>query len=142
MRNSDNSTAFMNYAPHILSAYPKRNLQRAFELISGLSCINVPSDPKYFSLPTIFRLTHALKPTFRKSAMKLHLNRISSVGTMTGYGFKTVVRFPILRSVNYIGVAGHEVSYPLGTGDSFQACKGSGSEALHLRHLVLKLVNT
>ena len=53
-----------------------------------------------------------------------------------------MVRFPILKSVNYIGFAGHEVCYRVGTGDSFQVCKGSGSEALHLRHLVLKLVNT
>jgi len=88
MRNGDNSTACMNYAPSILSAYPKRNLQCAFVLINGLSCINTPSDLKYISLRTIFRLTQVLKPTFRKTALKLHLNRISSVGTMTGYGLK------------------------------------------------------
>jgi hypothetical protein len=38
VRNSDNSTAFMNYAPSVLSANPKRNLQCAFKLINGLSC--------------------------------------------------------------------------------------------------------
>jgi hypothetical protein len=89
MRNSDNySTAFMNYALSILTAYLKRNLQCTFELINVLSCINIPSDLKYFSLRTIFRLTHALKPTVRKGAMKLRLNRISSIGTMTGYGLE------------------------------------------------------
>jgi hypothetical protein len=43
---------------------------------------------KYFSLRIIFRLTQARKPTFRKTAMKLHLNQLSSVGTMTSYGLK------------------------------------------------------
>jgi len=43
---------------------------------------------KYFSLRTIFHLTQARKPTFRKTAMKLHLHRLNSVGTITGYGLK------------------------------------------------------
>jgi hypothetical protein len=76
------------YAPSIFSAYPKRNVQCAFELINGLSYTNIPSGLQYFSLRNIFRLTHALKLTFRKTAMKLPLNRISSVGKMTGYGLK------------------------------------------------------
>jgi hypothetical protein len=143
MRNSDNSTAFMNYALSVLSAYPKRNLQCTFELINGLSCINIPSDLKYFSLRNICRLTHALKPTFRKKKQWNYIRTGLALSVQwPAMGWKPVVRYPILKSVNYIGFAGHEVSYPVGTGDSFQVCKGSGSEALHLRHSVLTLVNT
>ena len=68
---------------------PKKNVQCAFELSNGLSCINIPSDLKYFSLHATLRPTHVLKPTLRKTVMKLHLDGISSVGTMTGYRLKT-----------------------------------------------------